>query len=186
MTTQIPDRLRFNRRVHNLFCEPLESYFDDQHPKPKAFAASCTACWRGYVAGWSIQRGKLFLEKLDPLCYGWPDTDDLQFTVDPASGLSVPTLPNYLNKVFPHSAAPVFADWYSGELHYLSLRFCWGKLVSECEALQAASVMRVAHGHIVASHPNPDDTAHGPCVGARRSLVTEDGHGKSSGSVRPH
>ncbi len=150
MTTQIPDRLRFNRRVHNLFSEPLESYFDDQHPKPKVFAFSCTACWRGYMAGWCIKRNRLYLEKLEPFCYGWPDTDDIEFTVDAASGLTAPTMPNYLNKVFPNSTAPVFADWFSGELRYLSLKFYAGKLVSECDALQATSVMQVKHGCIVA------------------------------------
>jgi len=139
MTTQSPDRLRFNRRVHNLFTEPLESHFDDQHPKPKAFAASCTACWRGYVAGWCIKRGRLYLEKLEPFCYGWPDTDAIEFTVDAASGLSVPTMPNYMNKVFPNSATPVFADWFSGELRYLPLKFYWGKCVSEWDKLNGAN-----------------------------------------------
>jgi len=149
MTTQTPDRLRFNRRVHKLFSEPLESYFDDQHPKPKAFAVSCSTCWRGYVAGWCIQRGRLYLEKLDPFCYSWPDTDSIEFTVDAASGLTVPTMPNFLTKVFPDRVAPVFADWFSGELRYLPLKFYTGKLVSEWEALQAASVMQVERGRIL-------------------------------------
>ena len=149
MTRQIPDRLRFQRRVHNLFTEPLESYFDDQHPKPKAFTGSCTACWRGYVAGWSIKRGKLYLEKLDPFCYGWPETEEFGFTFDAASGLNLPTMPNYLNKVFPNSATPILADWFTGELCYLSLKFYWGKFVSEWESLEAASVMHVEKGCIV-------------------------------------
>jgi len=84
MTTQTPDRLRFNRRVHKLLSEPLESYFDDQHPKALALAASCSACWRGYVAGWCIQRGKLYLEKLDPFGCGVSDVESIEFTVDPA------------------------------------------------------------------------------------------------------
>ena len=149
MTRQIPDRLRFNRRVHDLFTEPLESYFDDQYPKPKAFAASCTACWRGYVAGWCIKRGKLYLEKLEPFCDRWPDTNDIEFTVDAASGLAVPTMPNYLSKVFSNSSTPVFADWFSGELRYLSLKYYWGKFVPEWEAEQAASVMQVERGRIL-------------------------------------
>jgi len=149
MTTQTPDRLRFNRRVHKLFSEPLESYFDDQHPKALAFAASCSACWRGYVAGWCIQRGRLYLEKLDPFCYSWPDTDSIEFTVDAASGLTVPTMPNFLTKVFPDRVAPVFADWFSGELRYLSLKYYWGKFVPEWEAEQAASVMQVERGRIL-------------------------------------
>lgn len=53
----------------------------------------------------------------------------------------LPTGTNCLNKVFPDAAAPVFADWFSGELHYLSLKFYWGKLVSEYEALQATRLL---------------------------------------------
>lgn len=149
MTDQFPDRLRFNRRIHNLFSEPLESYFDDKHPKPKAFESNCTACWRGYIAGWCIQHGKLYLEKLDAFCYDSPSIDDIAFTFDAASGLNAPIPPNYLTQLFPESAAPVFADWFSGELCYLPLKFYIGKLVSEWDALQAASVMQIEHGRIV-------------------------------------
>lgn len=155
MTAQTPDRMRFNRRVHNLFSEPLESYFDEQHPKPKAFAPSCTACWRGYVAGWCIQRGKLYLEKLDRFCNCWPHTEDIEYTFDTAAGLNVPTLPNYLTHVFPDSKTPVFADWFSGELRYLSLKFY--KLVSEWEMLRTASVVQVERGRIVGSSQGGSD-----------------------------
>jgi hypothetical protein len=114
MTKQIPDRLRFNRRVHNLFTEPLESYFDDQHPKPKAFVAIGSSCWRGYVAAWCIKQGRLYLERLDP----------------------------------------VFADWFSGELRYLPLKFYWGKVISECEALETASLMHVERGVLTYRNKN--------------------------------
>ncbi len=129
MTTQIPDRLRFNRRVHKLFTEPLESYFDNQHPKPKGFAFSCTSCWRGYVASWCIQRRKLYLEQLEPFFDNSPFTEKLVFAFDAATGRNEPIMPpkpNYLAQVFPDTPAPVFADWFSGELHYLSLKLCWG------------------------------------------------------------
>lgn len=152
MTTQIPDRLRFNRRVHKLFTEPLESYFDNQHTKPKAFACSCTSCWRGYVAGWCIKRGKLYLEKLEPFFDNALFTENLVVAFDAATGCNesiMPPKPNYLAQVFPDTPAPVFADWFSGELRYLSLKFYWGKLVSEYEALQAASVIQEEHGRIV-------------------------------------
>ncbi len=52
-------------------------------------------------------------------------------------------MPNYLKMVFPDSVAPIFADWFSGELRYLSLKFYTGKLVCECEALQAAWLARM-------------------------------------------
>ena len=152
MTTQIPDRLRFNRRVHELFTEPLESYFDNLHHKPKAFAFSCTSCRRGYVAGWCIKRGKLYLEKLEPFFDNSPLTEKLVFAFDAATGRNEPIMPprpNYLAQVFPDTPAPVFADWFSGELRYLSLKFYWGKCVSECQALEAASVMQVDCGRIV-------------------------------------
>lgn len=152
MTIQTPDRLRFNRRVHKLFTEPLENYFDDQHLKPKAFAFSCTSCCRGYVAGWCIKRDKLYLEKLEPFFDSTPFTEKLVFAADAATGLNEPIIlpkPNDLAQVFPGASAPVFADWFSGELRYLSLKFYWDKVVSESEALEAASVVQVERGRIV-------------------------------------
>jgi hypothetical protein len=166
MTTQIPDRLRFNRRVHKLFTEPLESYFDDQHPKPKpkALACSCTSCWRGYVAGWCIKRGKLYLEKLEPFFDNSPFTEKLIFSLDAVTGRNEPIMPpkpNYLAQVFPGAAAPVFAEWFSGDLRYLPLKFYWGKCVSECEALEAACVMHVENGSIITG--NPDSSIYKAC-----------------------
>lgn len=34
MTAQDPDRIRYKRRVYDLFSEPMDDYFDDDHPKP--------------------------------------------------------------------------------------------------------------------------------------------------------
>lgn len=152
MTAQHPDRLRLKRRAHELFSEPLERYFDDQHPRPQAFAARCSACLRGYVAGWCVKRDKLFLEKLDPFCDGLLGAERIEFTMDAASGLTVPdmtTMPNCMTEVFPDAVAPVFAHWFSGELRYLPVNFYNGKLVSMSEALQAASVLKVVQGRIV-------------------------------------
>ena len=67
MTAQVSDQIRYKRRFYSLFSEPLEDYFNEQHPKPEAFSANdCSACWRGYIAYWAIKRGKLFLEYISP------------------------------------------------------------------------------------------------------------------------
>lgn len=151
MTAQYPDRLRLKRRIHILLSEPLESYFDDLHPRPQAFAPLCSACWRGYLAGWCVKRGKLYLEKLNPFAQEWPDAEQIELTTD-ASGLTVlrmPAQPNHLAHMFPDAAAPVFADWFSGELRYVPVNFCAINLMSMSQCWEAASVLKVVQGRIV-------------------------------------
>lgn len=47
-----------------------------------------------------------------------------------------------------------FADWFSGELRYLPLKFYWGKVISECEALETASLMHVERGVLTYRNKN--------------------------------
>lgn len=92
MTAQVCDNIIIEEEEHPLYCEPLESFWNEYHPKPD-FRPPNTACWRGYVASWKIEGSKLYLTGIDT------ENENLK-----------------IEKVFPGKKAPVFADWYTGEL----------------------------------------------------------------------
>ncbi len=99
-TAQLGDNLVYKGQTYNIHTNPLETYFDEQHPRPdKLFGASCTACWRGYVATWEIKDdGFLYLLRLvEGTCAG-----------------NAPEIP--LDKVFPGQKGPIKATWFSGML----------------------------------------------------------------------
>jgi hypothetical protein len=96
-TGQMSDHLLYKGETVMIFSNPLESYFDKDHPRPdKLFRFSCTACWRGYVATWKIEKDELYLVKLDE---GSCDENPKKIP---------------LKKVFPEAKDSVKATWFSG------------------------------------------------------------------------
>ena len=94
MTTQIFDTIFFNGKEHLLVTEPLSAL-----AKLPDFLAMSTANHRGYVAVWAVVGNRLFIVSL--------------------TGHVPNTELNGLDLIFPSAQAPIFADWYSGELHLL-------------------------------------------------------------------
>ena len=111
MTAQIEDSLVYEGQGYSLFSNPLESYFDDDHPRPE-FRAGNTAILRGYVAGWEIENDTLFLVRLR----GQVGGDDETYAVN-AREVGVQDL-------FPWAGDRVKATWFTGEL-----RLPQGKLI---------------------------------------------------------
>jgi hypothetical protein len=91
MTTQLLDPVYFDGKRYLTSSEPLE-----HHPQLPAFLAITTSNHKGYEAIWSVVAEKLFLVALGGLIEN-----------SSARGLAM---------VFPGCMAPVFADWYSGQL----------------------------------------------------------------------
>ena len=61
-TAQIPDILVVGNDTLYLFCNPLEGYFDETHPRPDdMWGMGSTNCWRGYQAYFEIRSDSLFL-----------------------------------------------------------------------------------------------------------------------------
>jgi hypothetical protein len=98
-TAQFPDTLVYEGETLPIFSNPLESYFDAAHPRPRElFPFTCTACWRGYVATWKIENGDLYLVRLvKGDCSSKPEDIDA-------------------GPIFPGRSLPVKADWFSGTL----------------------------------------------------------------------
>lgn len=92
MTAQMFDKIILEDQEYLLYCEPLEAFWDKFNPKPD-FEPPHTACWRGYLASWMVQDGRLFLTGIET------ENENLE-----------------LDKVFPGKRTPIFADWFSGRL----------------------------------------------------------------------
>lgn len=98
-TAQFPDYLIHDGETLPIFSNPLESYFDGEHPRPRdLFPYTCTACWRGYVATWKIENGDLYLVRLvKGDCSSKPEDIDA-------------------GRIFPGRNLPVKAAWFSGTI----------------------------------------------------------------------
>lgn len=98
-TAQITDLILYQGEEQMLFSEPLESYFDREHPRPEhLFDFSCTGSWRGYKASWEIRDMYLYLNKIvEGTCD--PDAREIE-----------------LSRIFQGHKKPVKATWFSGYL----------------------------------------------------------------------
>lgn len=111
MTAQFSDWLHYQGQKHELCSNPLESYFDDEHPRPD-FKASSTACWRGYVATWEIENDTLYLVSgggiiaIPPLVV--KGSDNVLYTIE-AKEVG-------LKDLFPLAGDRVKATWFTGVL----------------------------------------------------------------------
>jgi len=99
-TGQEPDHLFYKGKTEIIFNNPLESYFNKQHPKPKKLFTNsvCSAIWRGYIATWKIKKKTLYLVKM----------------VEGSCSKNPATIP--LNKLFVGQKTAIKADWFSGKL----------------------------------------------------------------------
>lgn len=96
MTAQFSETLHYDGQKLSLFSEPLERYFEFGGIKPYWEIDRPSTLWRGYVATWEIQAGRLYLI-------------GLRGKLEDGTEANVAT-------IFPGYAARVFAHWYSGEL----------------------------------------------------------------------
>ena len=136
MTAQMPDRIRFRPggASHPLCENPLDSFLRDRGLRKTRGDRMCTANWRGYVATWLLHRDRLWLTEVSSRGV---IVDRRKIELDPApkgdieSGADQPDGPAFIpgpldgrpftvDGLFPDETrppeAPVFAEWYSGEL----------------------------------------------------------------------
>ena len=109
MTAQEADLILIDGVQQQLLTNPLEAYrekyrrdiiFLQDHPN--------TGCWRGYVAKWEIDKGRLFLLKVvGNISYKGRGSDYNIFH---------DKIPATLSEIFGPVSGRVPATWYSGEL----------------------------------------------------------------------
>jgi hypothetical protein len=139
MTAQDPDRIRYQRRVYDLSSEPLEDYFNEHRPKPESFAGICSACWRGYMARWSIRKGKLYLDRIQPYLDGDAREDESQDD----------TYHRHMAEIFPNTPSPIFADWFTGELILVSGKIIEYVHLPYATAYENEIVIQIHRGNLV-------------------------------------
>lgn len=103
MTAQISDKIIYKGEELSLASEPLAQWLYN-NKVDKLFNNINSACWRGYVASWKIEDGKLYLINIDsppiPKHKELPKYEENQ---------------NVMQKLFP-GEAEVFASWVNGKL----------------------------------------------------------------------
>ena len=101
-TQQMPEEIVISGQVHALYSVPLEPMLSRPGNFEKSLALfggyQCSASARGYLGTWEIREGRLYLIRL---------------VSDPCSR-TPRRIP--LEQIFPGSAQPVIADWYTGLL----------------------------------------------------------------------
>ena len=134
-TAQIPDRLIYKGDTLSLFAIPLGQLPQRELLTPKSLfgGKGCffTACWRNYIATWSIEDDKLYLVSIRNACY----PTELKNVVASykAKADSIGTEYADLKKLFPdkYINGKVLADWVTDTiiapkgklLHYIHMGF---------------------------------------------------------------
>ena len=94
MTTQIPDSIYYKKASYPIYSEPLESVLKNSELKSKLTILN-TACWRGYIASWSVTDNKLYLVEWTGYLKGGDEAN--------------------ISDLFSGQAT-VFADWFTGSI----------------------------------------------------------------------
>ena len=63
-TPQFPEYLTFDGKQYAINEWPLRSWLDQNPGKKKLFPSRSSACWRGSIGFWTIEDGRLFLDRL--------------------------------------------------------------------------------------------------------------------------
>lgn len=107
MTMQRAELLFYDGAWQSLHSLPLEPYFELVGTRPN-FTRFLSSVGRGYVGCWAVVERRLYLTELQQL--GFEKRPD--GSVSPGMVAD----PALLSAMFPDQDAPLFADWYSGEL----------------------------------------------------------------------
>ena len=121
MTAQTPDRIRFQPRgaTHPLCENPLDQFLRDRGLRKTRGGMMSTANWRGYVATWLLKGEGLWLTSVSSNGL-IVDRRQSEADADAEVAGELDGRPFSVGGLFPDDTrpadAPVFADWYSGEL----------------------------------------------------------------------
>ena len=125
MTAQTPDRIQFQPRgaTHPLCENPLDQFLRARGLKQARGGSWSSANWRGYVATWLLQKDGLWLTSVSSnglIVDRRQSEAAAEADADSEVAGALDGRPFSVDGLFPDDTrpadAPVFADWYSGEL----------------------------------------------------------------------
>jgi hypothetical protein len=121
MTAQETDFILIDGIRHELLTNPLEAY-RNMYRRDMVFSQDSpnTGCWRGYVAEWEIDEGKLFLLKVNGHVSYRGELSEPRSKIDELRGWDFDLLKNRVSATLSELFGPVNyrvpATWYTGEL----------------------------------------------------------------------
>ena len=127
MTAQIGEYLRYQGEGVSMATHPLEDYFAMGGPRP-ALNAATRALRRGYLGGWEIVAGRLYLVKLTATL-----SDGTQAT---------------LQTLFPGFGDRVFAHWFTGTIRIPRGRRLHGVYNRDGSVFEREEMLEFEHGVI--------------------------------------
>lgn len=159
MTMQRAELLFYDGAWQSLHSLPLEPYFELVGTRPN-FTRFLSSVGRGYVGCWAVVERRLYLTELQQL--GFEKRPD--GSVSPGMVAD----PALLSAMFPDQDAPIFADWYSGELRCPVGEIVAtgrGKFGDLYERYQVMSVERgvVVHENVIVSIERVSTTEKSSC-----------------------
>ena len=98
-TAQFPDYIIYDGQRYPIHTNPLEPFFAS-HPEKRP-APSNTALWRGYIATFAIEGGKLYAVDVETFDYEQNE-----------SGRFEPTTRSIFGEIFSEERVPI--DWFTG------------------------------------------------------------------------
>lgn len=110
-TAQVPDLIIYKGDTLILYTNPLESYYNEDNPRPKHFYVngySSTACWRGYQAIWEIKDNKLYLNAIQD-CHLF---DAFKITERSLREIQLSNLPPEIKEELEKLKGEGFSEWY--------------------------------------------------------------------------
>ena len=95
MTMQSPEILYIEKKPYEFYDYPLEYYWNKKKERPD-FNVPSTACWRGYIARWTIRDKKLYLTSIRGEFYNGNKAE--------------------MRKIFNSKERRIFANWFTGKI----------------------------------------------------------------------
>ena len=160
MTAQIPDVLLIDGQYHKLFTNPLDHMPADRR---RGFRSPHTANWRGYVALWAIDSGRLCLKDIDgeictrPLDPGAPAARCGALHRDPCQ-FRAACMADFADE----TGGPLLADWFSGELVSPQGKLLSYEHMGYNSRYERYLIIEVARGQVLSQRVEPGEARHPP------------------------
>jgi len=110
-TAQVPDLIIYKGDTLILHANPLESYYNEDNPRPSHFYVSgcgSTACWRCYQAIWEIKDNQLYLNAIQD-CHL---RDAYKMTERSLIAIQESNLPQEIIEELEKLKGEGFSEWY--------------------------------------------------------------------------
>jgi len=144
-TEQIREILIYEGQTNSMCTEVLEHYFWAGHPRPEELGGRkygiSSACWRGYVGTWRVERKQLYLLSLTRHRYEF----DEKYRTSKEWKEEIPCA-----VVFGDQKPPIKASWFSGVIRIPSGRTLHYVHMPYASVMEKDLYIALRHGEVTA------------------------------------